>query len=76
MQTPAPSFAVDIKPLFRERDRRAMTFLFDLWDDEAVRENAEAILAATERGDMPCDGAWPEERVALLRRWIEGGCQP
>jgi hypothetical protein len=76
MQTPAPSFAVDIKPLFRERDRRAMTFLFDLWDDEAVRENAEAILAATEGGDMPCDGAWPEERVALLRRWIEGGCQP
>ena len=53
-----------------------MTFLFDLWDYEAVRENAEAILAATEGGDMPCDGAWPEERVALLRRWIEGGCQP
>src|SRR5664280_1514849 len=56
MQTPPPNFAVDIKPLFRERDRRAMTFLFDLWDYEAVRENAEAILAATEGGDMPCDG--------------------
>src|SRR5664280_1686720 len=56
MQTQPPNFAVDIKPLFRERDRRAMTFLFDLWDYEAVRENAEAILAATEGGDMPCDG--------------------
>jgi hypothetical protein len=76
MQTPAPKFSADIKPLFRERDRRAMTFLFDLWDYEAVKENAEAILAATEGGDMPCDGAWPVERVEVLRRWIEGGCQP
>jgi hypothetical protein len=76
MQTPAPSFAVDIKPLFRERDRRAMTFMFDLWDHEAVTSNAAAILAATEKGDMPCDGGWPVERVDLLRRWIEGGCQP
>jgi len=36
MQTPAPNFNADIKPLFRERDRRAMTFLFDLWEYEAV----------------------------------------
>jgi hypothetical protein len=76
MPTPAPTFATDIKPLFRERDRRAMTFLFDLWAYETVRENAEAILAVTEGGDMPCDGAWPVERVEVLRRWIEGGCQP
>jgi hypothetical protein len=42
MQTQPPNFAADIKPLFRERDRRAMTFLFVLWDYEAVRENAES----------------------------------
>ena len=76
MQTPPPSFATDIRPLFRERDRRAMTFLFDLWDHEAVKANAAAILASTRAGDMPCDGAWPEERVDLLSRWIEAGCQP
>jgi hypothetical protein len=76
MQAPAPTFAVDIRPLFRERDRRSMTFLFDLWDYEAVKSNADAILRATAGGDMPCDGAWPVERVDLLRRWIEGGCQP
>jgi hypothetical protein len=75
METPPPNFAADIKPLFRERDRRAMTFLFDLWDYEAVKENAEAILAATEGGDMPCDGAWPVERVEVLQRWIAEGCQ-
>jgi hypothetical protein len=76
MQAHAPSFATEIRPLFREQDRRAMTFLFDLWDHEAVRSNAAAILAAVEAGDMPCDGTWPGERVELFRRWIEAGCRP
>ena len=76
MQTPPPSFAGDIKPLFRERDRKAMAFLFDLWEYEDVKANAEGILMATEAGDMPCDDAWPNERVETLRRWIEAGCQP
>jgi hypothetical protein len=22
---------------------------------------------------MPCDGAWPPERVAVFRRWVEAG---
>jgi hypothetical protein len=24
-------------------------------------------------GRMPCDGAWPAERVALFRRWVQAG---
>jgi hypothetical protein len=76
MPTTPPGFATDIRPLFRERDRRAMTFLFDLGDYEAVKANAAAILSSTQSGDMPCDGAWPAERVDLLRRWIDGGCPP
>ncbi len=76
MQTPPPGFAADIRPLFRERDRRSMTFMFDLWDHADVTANAAAILEATRAGDMPCDGAWPEEQVDLLQRWVDGGCQP
>ena len=76
MQTPPPSFAADIKPLFREQDRQAMTFMFDLWAYEDVRSNAEAILSAVETGEMPCDRAWPDDRVSRLRRWIEAGCLP
>jgi hypothetical protein len=76
MQTPPPGFAVDIKPLFRERDRRAMTFMFDLWAYDDVRANAQAILSATETGEMPCDGAWSDDQVEQLRRWVEAGCQP
>jgi len=67
------SFAAHIQPLFRERDRESMKFAFDLWSYEDVTRNAEAILARLEGGSMPCDGAWPAERVDEFRRWVEGG---
>jgi hypothetical protein len=76
MQTPPPGFATDIKPLFRDHDRRAMTFMFDLWEYEDVKANADEILAAVKSGDMPCDGTWPPEDVTRLEGWIEAGCQP
>jgi hypothetical protein len=67
------SFESDIKPLFREGDRRTMRFAFDLWSHDDVSQNADAILDRLERGDMPCDRAWPEQQVDLFRRWIESG---
>jgi hypothetical protein len=67
------SFETDLKPLFREGDRRTMRFAFDLWSHADVSEHADAILARLERGTMPCDRAWPEQRVDLFRRWIESG---
>jgi hypothetical protein len=70
------SFGNDIKPLFRERDRERMEWAFDLWDYNAVKENAAQILERLEDGDMPCDGAWPEEQVATFRRWVNGGTPP
>jgi hypothetical protein len=70
------SFAGDIRPLFREDDREAMEFAFDLHSYEDVRENAAAILERLEDGSMPCDDEWPEEQVALFRAWIQGGLAP
>ena len=32
-----------------------------------------AIAARLKDGSMPCDGAWPLERVALFERWVENG---
>jgi hypothetical protein len=69
----APSFAADIKPLFREGDRDAMKFAFDLWDHDDVAEHADAILAAVAEGSMPCDQPWPQPDVDRLRSWIAGG---
>ena len=67
------SFETDVKPLFRERDRRSMTFAFDLWSHADVSEHADAILERLQEGTMPCDGAWSKAQVALFQRWVEGG---
>jgi CDGSH-type Zn-finger protein/truncated hemoglobin YjbI len=63
-----------VKPLFRQSDRDSMRWAFDLWSYDDLRDHAEAILARVRAGDMPCDGAWPPARVAVLQRWIDGGC--
>ncbi len=68
-----PGFERDIKPLFREDDREAMNFVFDLWDYNDVRNQAENILERLEDGSMPCDGEWPPEQIDLFRRWINAG---
>ena len=69
----APSFAADIEPLFREGDRKAMKFAFDLGSYDDVKTNADAILSRLENGSMPCDGAWPADKVDTFRRWVESG---
>jgi len=69
----APSFEMDIQPLFSQRDQEAMLIMFDLWDLEDVREFAPSILSTLESGRMPCYGAWPEEQIALFKRWMDAG---
>jgi Ferritin-like len=66
-------FEENIKPLFRDRDRDSMRFAFDLWSLDDVSTHADAILARLEAGTMPCDGAWPADRVAVFRQWIDAG---
>jgi hypothetical protein len=64
------SYAADIKPLFRERDRGAMLRHFDLWSYDDVVENKDAILAQVAAGTMPCDGRWSATQVELFRSWV------
>jgi hypothetical protein len=68
-----PSFARDIRPLFRENDRESMEFAFDLWDYHDVRTHAEDILERLTDGTMPCDEEWPEEQITQFRRWVDAG---
>ena len=65
-----PSFAKDIKPLFREKDRNSMRARFDLWSYQDVRDNAAAIVAALQAGTMPCDGPWSADDIDRLAQWI------
>ena len=67
------SFARDIRPLFRDRDVRSMSFAFDLSSYDEVRENAEAIYGRLANGTMPCDGEWPPQDVERFRAWIDAG---
>ena len=67
------SFAQHIKSLFRKMDRESMSFVFDLWSPGDVRRHAPEILKRLENGTMPCDGAWPQDRVNVFHRWIDSG---
>ena len=70
------SYEVDIKPLFRDRDRGAMQSHFDLWSYEDVVENQDAILVTLAEGTMPCDDPWPAEQVDVFRAWVAAGSPP
>jgi hypothetical protein len=50
-----------------------MRFAFDLWSHDDVSEHADAILERVRAGTMPCDGAWPADKVEVLARWVAGG---
>jgi hypothetical protein len=67
------SYAADIKPLFRDRDREAMLSHFDLWLYDDVVAHKGAILEQLAAGDMPCDEPWPKEHVELFRSWATDG---
>ena len=69
-------FESEIRPLFREKDIESMSGKFDLSSYADVKASAESILAAVSNGSMPCDGAWPADRVALFRDWVGAGCPP
>jgi hypothetical protein len=71
-----PSFDRDIRALFRESDRLAMSYLFDLSVYRDVKEEAANILERLEDGTMPCDEPWTPANLALFRAWIDGDCAP
>lgn len=78
MEGKQPTFENDVKPLFRERDRGSMLSVaqFDLWSRDDVAEHSQEILQRLEDGSMPCDEAWPEERVTIFRQWVGAGMPP
>jgi len=74
----ALSFAKDIRPLFRDTpDVDSMKgYGLDLSSYAEVKTQADNIYARLLDGSMPCDGAWPADRIALFKRWIEEGMAP
>jgi hypothetical protein len=71
-----PTFAHDIRPLFRDTDVETMSFAFDLASYDAVREHAQDIYERVAEGSMPCDEPWAPEDVERLKAWIDNGSPP
>ena len=69
-------FEKHIRQLFRERDRRSMSFAFDLWSYADVQKHAPDILRRVSNGSMPCDAAWPQAWIDTLARWVETDSPP
>jgi truncated hemoglobin YjbI len=67
------SFETHVKPMFRDSDRSAMKWAFDLWSYDDVSRDADKILARVAAGTMPPDDRWPDDWVELFERWVEGG---
>lgn len=74
----ALSFAQDIRPLFRDDpDVESMkNYGLDLSSYTEVKAQAQSIYARLLDQSMPCDAPWPEERIALFKRWMEEGMAP
>jgi hypothetical protein len=53
-----------------------MLYVFDLWEIEDVRADAENILDRVKDGTMPCDERWSEDKIALFERWVAEGFPP
>jgi CDGSH-type Zn-finger protein len=70
------SFALHIKSLFRQRDQQSMSFALDLWSYDDVRAHAADILGRLQEGSMPCDGAWPADKIEVFKHWTDTGMQP
>jgi hypothetical protein len=78
------SFETDIRPLFTERDIRAMSKAFNLGNYEDVKAHAAVIhdrIRGVGGAVMPPppprgEGPWPESRIELFTRWIADGCRP
>jgi hypothetical protein len=69
-------FATQIERLFRPKDRQSMLSHFDLGSYEDVSAHADRILGRLRAGTMPCDGAWPPQRIEVFERWVRGGKLP
>jgi hypothetical protein len=78
------SFATDIRPLFTERDIRAMIKAFNLASYDDVRTHSAAIfdrIRGIGGAVMPPppprgEGPWPQSNIDLFGKWIADGDPP
>jgi hypothetical protein len=78
------SLQSDIRPLFTDRDIRAMSGAFNLANYDDVKRHAAAIydrIRGIGGAVMPPpppkgEGPWPQSQIELFGKWIADGYQP
>jgi hypothetical protein len=78
------SFEADIRPLFTDRDIRAMSKAFNLGSYNDVKTHANAIydrIRGIGGAVMPPpppsgEGPWSQSWIDLFAKWMAEGCQP
>jgi len=76
----ALGYSKDIRPLFRDEpdvacmDRRGVHLSDAEWMCNAT--HAQRVYDKLSSGEMPPDGAWPPDNVALFKQWMDEGCLP
>ena len=72
------SFALHIRPLFTDGQKQCMSRMIRLDDYNAMKANAELVFTRLSDKSMPADKTrpWPDEWIALFRRWIDEGTAP
>jgi hypothetical protein len=78
------SYATDIRPLFTDRDVRAMSRAFNLASYDDVKAHAAAIydrIRGIGGAVMPPppprgEGPWPQSCIELFAKWMADGYQP
>ncbi|HVP81125.1 MAG TPA: hypothetical protein VMV04_24815 [Thermodesulfobacteriota bacterium] len=73
----ALSFASDIRPLFRDKDIKAMKPMgIDLSSYEDVKKHIRDIYARLSAKGMPCDEPWSDGHLQKLKEWMQSGMAP
>jgi hypothetical protein len=78
----ALSYQKDIKPMFTATDQDHMLNqqgMFDLWNYDDVKSNADAIYQAVKSGRMPPPGTeprWDTAKVQKFKQWMDEGYPP
>lgn len=73
------TYSHDIRPLFRDKDIACMVPRGKILNDATwmcTPANAQQVFNVVSTGRMPPDAAWPPERVALFKQWMDQGLKP
>jgi hypothetical protein len=63
----------DLKKLWPPEAKTCMGDAVKLWDYKWVKDNHKKIMKRLNNKEMPPGGGWPDDKIAKVQAWIDGG---